>query len=235
MAPHERVLLRLRSVSMRYAAGAEVLHDIDLTLKAASFRFLVGPSGAGKTSLLRVISLSVPVSRGTITLFGREVGGLGAAERARLRRRIGVVFQDFRLLDHLTVFDNVALPLRVNGVPEDAVGRLVPELLEWMGLKILAPLPPAELSVGERQLVAIARAVITRPDLLLADEPLSNVDARRAERLMYLFTELHRRGTAVILATHNNDLLQRYRFPILEMHAGRLRSGSLSCPLATVE
>lgn len=220
---------------MRYAAGAEVLHDIDLTLKAASFRFLVGPSGAGKTSLLRVISLSVPISRGSITLFGRDVAGLDPGQLARLRRRIGIVFQDFRLLDHLTAFDNVALPLRVNGVPEDAVSRLVPELLAWMGLEALAPLPPPKLSIGERQLVAIARAVITRPDLLLADEPLSNVDTQRAERLMYLFTELHRRGTAVLLATHNNELLQRHRFPILEMHAGRLRSGSLSSPLAAVE
>ncbi len=234
MAPQETVVVRMRSVGMRYAAGSEVLHDIDLLLKAGSFHFLVGPSGAGKTSLLRVIALSVPISRGAITLFGREVAALGEAERARLRRRIGVVFQDFRLLDHLSVFDNVALPLRVNRLPEKAVARLVPELLDWIGLRDRIRLPPPRLSVGERQLVAIARAVITRPCLLLADEPLSNLDGRRAERLMHLFTELHRRGTTVLLATHNNDLLERHRFPILEMDSGRLRSGSLTGPLAEV-
>ena len=232
MAPQETVILRMRSVSMRYAAGSEVLHDIDLLLKAGSFHFLVGPSGAGKTSLLRVIALTVPVSRGTITLFGRDAVALGEAERARLRRRIGVVFQDFRLLDHLSVFDNVALPLRINRVPEAVVARRVTELLDWIGLRDRTRLPPPRLSVGERQLVTIARAVITRPDLLLADEPLSNLDNRRAERLMHLFVELHRRGTTVLLATHDKGLLEHHRFPILEMDSGRLRSGSLIGPLA---
>jgi len=235
LAPQETVILRLRSVSMRYAAGSEVLHDIDLTLKAASFHFLVGPSGAGKTSLLRVISLSAPISRGSITLFGRDVARLDATELARMRRRIGVVFQDFRLLDHLTAFDNVALPLRVNRVEEETIARLVSDLMGWIGLGDLMELPPPRLSAGECQLVAIARAVITRPRLLLADEPLSNLDARRAERLMYLFTALNRQGTAVLLATHSNDLLQRHRFAILEMAGGRLKSGTLSCPLAAAD
>ncbi len=233
MAPQETVILRMRSVGMRYAAGAEVLHDIDLVLKAGSFHFLVGPSGAGKTSLLRVVSLSVPVCRGSIELFGRDTAELDEAERTRLRRRIGVVFQDFRLFDHLSAFDNVALPLRLAGLAEERVAGPVSELLAWLGLGGMAGLPPPRLSVGERQLVAAARAVITRPCLLLADEPLSNLDGRRAERLMYLFTELNRRGTTVLLATHNNDLLERHRFGILEMDAGRLKSGSLTCPLAT--
>src|SRR5690242_17439374 len=182
---------------MRYAVGAgeEALRDVDLTLTAGSFHFLVGPSGAGKTSLLRLLSLSQPCSRGTITLFGRDVAKLGRDERAALRRRIGVVFQELRLLDHLSAFDNVALPLRIGGGSEEQISGYVSELLGWLGLSDLIEAKPPQLSMGERQLVAVARAVITRPSLLLADEPTSNVDDRRTRRLMHLFTALNKLGT----------------------------------------
>lgn len=207
---------------MRYGMADEVLRGVDLTVVAGSFHFLVGPSGSGKTSLLRLISLSHPPSRGTIALFGRDVARLDRAEAAALRRRIGVVFQDFRLLDHLSAFDNVALPLRIGGADEEQISSFVSQMLAWLGLSDLIEVPPPKLSMGQRQLLAVARAVVTRPSLLLADEPTSNVDARRAERLMRLFTQMNELGTAVILATHSGELLRRYPFPVLEMAGGRL-------------
>ena len=208
---------------MRYGNADEVLSDIDLAIGVGSFHFLVGPSGAGKTSLLRLISLSHPPSRGTITLFGRDVAKVDREELARLRRRIGVVFQDFRLLDHMTAFDNVALPLRIGGADEEQISSYVSQMLGWLGLSELMEAKTSKLSMGQRQLVSIARAVVTRPSLLLADEPTSNIDTARTERLMRLFTELNKLGTAVILATHSRDLLQRWPFPMLHMEQGHLR------------
>lgn len=218
------VILRLRRVGARYGVGEEVLRDVDLSLPAGSFHFLVGPSGAGKTSLLKVLSLSHPIARGSITLFGRDVSKLDREETTGLRRRIGVVFQDFRLLDHISAFDNVALPLRIGGASEEQIAGYVSEMLAWVGLSDLMEARPPQLSMGQRQLLAVARAVITRPSLLLADEPTSNVDQQRTGRLMRLFTALHRMGTAVVFATHSQDLLRRHdAFPVLRMEGGRLR------------
>lgn len=221
------IILQLRQVGMRYGAAAdEALRDVDLTLRAGGFHFLVGPSGAGKTSLLRLLSLSHPAGRGTVTLFGRDVAKVDRDELSGLRRRVGVVFQDFRLLDHMSAFDNVALPLRINGAEEDRIAASVSEMLAWLGLSDVMEARPPKLSMGQRQLLAVARAVITRPSLLLADEPTSNVDRRRTRRLMHLFTALHQMGTAVVLATHNEDLLRRHPFPVLEMDEGRLAGGA---------
>ncbi len=215
-------ILQLQHAGMRYAAGEEVLHGLDLTIPASSFHFLIGPSGAGKTSLLRLISLSHPPSSGTVTVFGRDVLKLDRAGQAAVRRRIGVIFQDFRLLDHMSAFDNVALPLRIGGSDEEQIGRFVSAILAWIGLSDLIEHRPPELSMGQRQLLAVARAVVTRPSLLLADEPTSSVDPARADRLMRLFVQLHHLGTAVILATHSRDLLRRHPFPVIEMAGGRL-------------
>lgn len=215
-------ILQLHGVGMRYGSADEVLRDIDLTINAGSFHYLVGPSGAGKTSLLRLMSLSVPPSRGRIVLFGRDVAMLEREELGRLRRRIGVVFQDFRLLEHLSAFDNVALPLRIGGADEEQISSYVSQMLAWLGLAERMEAKPAELSMGQRQLVTVARAVVTRPDLLLADEPTSNVEPARVERLMFLFGELHKLGTAVVLATHSRELLRRWAFPVLHLERGRL-------------
>ncbi|MCS6878567.1 MAG: ATP-binding cassette domain-containing protein [Geminicoccaceae bacterium] len=228
----QATILQLLGVGMRYGSGEEVLRDIDLSINAGSFHYLVGPSGAGKTSLLRVLSLSRPIARGKLVVFGHDVRELDRDRLGRLRRRIGVVFQDFRLLDHLSVFDNVALPLRIGGADEERIAAHVSQMLAWLGLADFMEAKPPALSMGQRQLVAIARAVITRPDLLLADEPTSNVDPARAERLMYLFTELHKLGTAVILATHSREHLRRWPFPVLRMEGGRLLSPPASERLA---
>jgi cell division transport system ATP-binding protein len=215
-------IVRLHHVGMRYGDAEEVLRDIDLTLRAASFHFLAGPSGAGKTSLLRLLSLSHVPSRGTITLFGHDVAKLSRADLGALRRRIGVVFQDLRLLDHLSAFDNVALPLRIAGAGDAQISRWVSEMLSWLGLADCMGAMPSQLSMGQQQLVAVARAVVCRPSLLLADEPASHLDVKRGERLLNLFVQLHMLGTAVVLVTHTEETLRRHRYPVLWMEAGRL-------------
>ena len=188
---------------------------------AGAFRWLLGPSGAGKTSLLRLLYLAVRPTRGRLTLLGTDVTTAPRRALPPLRRRIGVVFQDFRLLPQLSAFDNVALPLRIAGRPEGQIRADVGELLRWVGLSRHLEAHPAELSGGEQQRIAIARAVITRPALLLADEPTGNLDDGQAERLMQLFKEMNRIGTTVIVATHNETLVGRHPAPALHISNGR--------------
>jgi cell division transport system ATP-binding protein len=215
-------VVQFENVGVRYGTGPEILQDISYALEPGSFHFLTGPSGAGKSSLLRLIYLAQRPSRGRIVLFGRDVSAVRRWEMPALRRRIGVVFQDFRLLDHLSTVDNVALPLRVAGVKEADVQRHVPELLDWVGLADHLRATPPTLSGGQKQRVAIARAVIGRPDLLVADEPTGNVDDHIAMRLMYLFEELNKLGTTVLIATHNQALVSRFSYPRLHIENGRL-------------
>ncbi len=215
-------MLRLENVAMRYGQGPEVLRDVDLTLGRGEFYYMMGPTGAGKTSLLRVLGLIQMPSRGRLSMFDRDVASMSREELGALRRRIGMIFQDFRLLDHLSAFDNVALPLRINGGQDEQIGGFVSEMLAWLGLAEVIAAKPPNLSMGQRQLVSIARAVITRPNLLLCDEPTSNIDNKLARRLMHLFTQLSKLGTTVVLSTHNDDLVERYPHPILHMDKGRL-------------
>lgn len=215
-------MVRFQNVGMRYGPGPEVLRDVSFELSPGSFHFLAGPSGAGKTSLLKLLYLAQRPSRGLITMFGQDVSTASRAALPMLRRRIGVVFQDFRLLEHLTALDNVALPLRIAGADEKRTREHVVELLSWVGLGDKLEARPATLSGGEKQRVAIARAVIARPSLLLADEPTGNVDPEMAQRLMYLFVELNKLGTAIVLATHDTHLLQRFKFPVMRLRQGQL-------------
>lgn len=218
----EEGFIRFETVGLRYGLGAEVLHDISFTLEPGEFRYIVGPSGAGKTSLLRLLYLSLRPTRGLIRLFGRDIATASRADLAGLRRRIGVVFQDFRLLDHLTAHENVALPLRVAGASEAEVRADVSELLAWVGLADQMHAKPATLSGGQKQRVAIARAVITRPDLLVADEPTGNLDETLGLRLIYLFEALNRIGTTVLIATHNEALLAHKPHPVMRLSEGTL-------------
>ena len=195
------------SVGLRYGTGAEVLRDLDFRLANGGFYFLTGPSGAGKTSLHKLLYLAQRPTRGRISLFGEELSEAPRDALPAFRRRIGVVFQDFRLVRHLSAFDNVALPLRISGTGEDEVESAVREMLAWVGLGDRANARPPTLSGGEQQRVAIARAVINRPDLLVADEPTGNVDAEMAHRLLHLFTALNRLGTTVVVATHDVGLI----------------------------
>jgi cell division transport system ATP-binding protein len=203
-------LVRFENVGLRYGMGSEILRDLNFAIEPQSFQFLTGPSGAGKTTLLRLILLSLKPTRGLITLFNRDVTTLNKDEITGLRRRIGVVFQDFRLLDHLTTYENVALPLRVQGRDEVNYRGEVVELLRWVGLGERMHVLPPVLSGGEKQRAAIARALIVRPELLLADEPTGNVDPGLARRLLRLFIELHKSGTSVVIATHDLALMDQF-------------------------
>jgi cell division transport system ATP-binding protein len=215
-------LIEFSNVGLRYGHGPEILKDLSFRIEPGSFHFLTGPSGSGKTSLLKLLLLSLKPSRGNVTMFGEDVTHLDQDRLLQLRRHIGIVFQEFRLLDHLTTFENVALPLRVLGQPESQYRANVEELLEWVGLGERMDAHPALLSGGEKQRAAIARAVIGRPDILLADEPTGNVDPELSVRLVTLFAELNRMGTTIILATHELPLLDNFDFPRMLLRDGEL-------------
>ncbi|ACB81138.1 cell division ATP-binding protein FtsE [Methylorubrum populi BJ001] len=219
----EEPVVRFESVGMRYGLGPEVLSDVSFEIAPHSFQFLTGPSGAGKTTLLRLILLSVRPTRGLVSVFGREVSGISNDALTSLRRRMGVVFQDFRLLDHLTTYENVALPLRVQERAEVSYRAEVVELLRWVGLGERMHVLPPLLSGGEKQRAAIARALIARPELLLADEPTGNVDPSLARRLLRLFMELNRLGTSVVIATHDYGLMDLVEARRMVLAEGRLR------------
>ena len=215
-------IVRFQGVSMRYGDGPPVLRDLDFALAPGSFHFITGPSGAGKTSLLRLISLAARPSEGRIEVFGQDVSHADPRSRPALRRRIGVVFQELLLLDHLSVFDNAALPLRISGGKPSEYRGDVAELLNWVGLGARMDSMPPTLAGGEQQRLAIARAVVNRPEILLADEPTGNVDHEMALRLMRLFVELNRLGATVLIATHDQDLVARSNKPVLHLDGGRL-------------
>ncbi len=209
-------------MGLRYGRDPEVLRDVSFTLPRGSFHFLTGPSGAGKTSLLRLIYLARRATRGRVTLFGQDVEATTRRELPVLRRRIGVVFQEFRLLDHLSAFDNAALPLRVAGVKPAQYASDVKELLTWVGLGPRMHAMAPTLSGGEKQRLAIARAVLNRPELLIADEPTGNVDDEMSLRILRLLVELNRMGTTVLIATHDMGLVDAAGMPVLRLEAGRL-------------
>ena len=213
-------VIRFQNVGMRYGVGPEVLRDISLHIEPGSFHFLNGASGAGKSSLLRLLYLAHRPSRGSISMFGEDLNSLPRGRLPALRRRIGVVFQDFRLLDHLSVFENVLLPLSIAGADDKRARTNVAELLDWVGLGKRLDDMPQTLSGGEKQRTAIARAVISKPSLLLADEPTGNVDDRIGLRLVRLFEELHKSGTAVVVATHDEGLTARFAYPRLSLQDG---------------
>jgi cell division transport system ATP-binding protein len=215
-------VIRFENVGMRYNMGPEVLRDISFHLRPGSFHFLTGPSGAGKTSLLKLMYLVSRPSRGLITMFGHDLATTPRRKMPALRRRIGVVFQDFHLLGHLSAIDNVALPLRIAGYDDDKVIEHAGELLKWVGLSDRLQARPDTLSGGEKQRVAIARSVIGRPSLLVADEPTGNVDPAMGNRLMHLFMEMNKLGTTVVIATHDVSLLTDVNATVLALENGRL-------------
>lgn len=217
-----RVIVNFENVGLAYDDGPETLSDINLALDEGEFRFLTGPSGAGKTSLLKLVYLALKPSRGRMSLFGEDVANAPREALPPLRRRIGVVFQEFRLLDHLTAFENVALPMKVAGVNQNQYREDVRELLNWVGLGSRMDAKPQTLSGGEKQRVALARSLVSKPDLILADEPTGNVDPQMGEKIMKLFIELNRLGAAVIVATHDLELVNALGKKKLRLEGGRL-------------
>ncbi|MBU8541099.1 ATP-binding cassette domain-containing protein [Roseomonas tokyonensis] len=223
-------MVRFEAVGLRYPGGGphsgswgpEALVDVTFALPQGSFTWLLGPSGAGKSSVLRLMHLALRPTRGEVEVLGLRTARASRAALAPVRRRIGVVFQDFRLLPYLSAFDNVALPLRLAGRPEASLRADVTEILRWVGLGARAEALPQELSGGEQQRIAIARAVVHRPALLVADEPTGNLDSHQARRLLALLREMNRLGTTVVVATHDEDLVARFPAPSLLLHDGRL-------------
>jgi len=221
---NETDIVRLRNVGFGYSGRPSVLRDVNLILPQGSFHFLTGPSGAGKSTLLRLLTLSERPSAGRIGLFGQDVTQIPRAAIPQMRRRIGMVFQDFRLLEHLSAFDNVALPLRLNGEKPRDYAQDVAEMLRWVGLGGRFDALPPSLSGGEKQRLAIARAVITRPRLILADEPTGSVDRAMGDKLMRLFQSLNKLGATVLIATHDEELAHQYGAGLLHLENGQLQS-----------
>lgn len=218
-------VVRFERVGLRYGRGPEILSDVNMRLARGSFTFLTGPSGAGKSSLLKLCYLNLKQSRGLINVFEQDISVMSRTEQQAAKRRIGVVLQDFRLINHLSVFENVALPLRVTGETRAAYNQDVAELLQWVGLGHRMDAMPPTLSGGEQQRAAIARAVIAKPDLLIADEPTGNVDPLIGRRLLRLFYEMNRMGATVLIATHDIDLIREMQADVLRIDNGQLLSG----------
>ncbi len=216
------MIVDFENAGLAYGDAPETLSDITLQMREGEFRFLTGPSGAGKTSLLKMIYLAHRPTSGRFSLFGEDASMAPREALPALRRRIGVVFQEFRLLDHLTAFENVALPMKVAGINQNQYREDVSELLNWVGLGHRMEAKPPTLSGGEQQRVALARALVSKPDLILADEPTGNVDPAMSERIMKLFVELNKLGAAVIVATHDLHLVQSLGKPVLRISDGRL-------------
>ena len=216
-------MVRFDNVGMRYGIEPEVLRDLNFSIETGSFHFITGASGAGKSSLLRLLYLAHRPSRGLITMFQQDLAVANRRTLTALRRKIGVVFQDFRLLDHLTLRENVALPLKIDGFEAAQIESPVKELIDWIGLGTRIDAYASTLSGGEKQRLAIARAVIRRPSLLLADEPTGNVDPDNSLRLFRLFQELNKSGTSVVIATHDESLVSRFDYPQLRLFEGSLR------------
>lgn len=226
-------IVQFENVGLRYGTSPETLIDVTFNLAAGSFYFLTGASGAGKTSLLKLLYLAQRPTRGIIRLFGEDAVTMPRGRLPAFRRRIGVVFQDFRLIPHLTVYDNVALPLRIAGIEEGEIAESVREMLAWVGLSERSGATPPTLSGGEQQRIAIARAVIASPEILIADEPTGNVDPDMAARLLHLFESLNRLGTTVVVATHDYQLMNRIpHAQLMRIDRGRLSdpTGALRYP-----
>ena len=216
------MMITLEHIAMEYTPGQPILQDISLTLERGSFHFLTGASGAGKSTLLSLLSLQGRAARGKFHLFGKNVTQMRRDELPALRRRIGIVLQDYRLLSYLTVLENVSLPLKVMGRPDSEITPKALELLEWIGLSEQQNAWPGTLSGGQKQRAAIARAVITKPDILLADEPTGNLDSDLAQRFMYLFEALNQTGTTVLIASHDEHLISLFNYPTLRLKDGFL-------------
>lgn len=219
----DNTVISFANVGARYDGGHDILTDVSFNIGAGSFYFLSGASGAGKTTLLRLIYQLHKPCRGMIKLFGRSTNDLSRDEISGMRHKMAIVFQEYSLLSHMSVFDNIALPLRVRGIDEAKIKKLVSKTLEWVGLAKYANANPKTLSGGQQQRVSVARAIIVQPAILLADEPTGNLDDENASRLMELFIQMNKMfGTTIILATHNTKLIDTYKFPVIHVENHKL-------------
>ncbi len=215
-------MIRFENVWKTYKNGPPALKDITVDIDKGEFVFLVGASGSGKTTFLRLLLREEHPDQGRILEAGRDIGSLPKWRVPYLRRNIGCVFQDFRLLPNKTVFENVAFALEVIGRPRSTVESQVPQILELVGLSDKSKSLPHELAGGEQQRVAIARAFVNRPLILLADEPTGNLDPTNSESIMALLERINRTGTTVVMATHDKTLVDRMRRRVIELDRGEM-------------
>lgn len=215
-------IIRCNNLWMQYEPDRPVLQGVSFQLKPGGFYFLTGPSGSGKSTLLSMLSLAQRPSKGQMSLFGVDTATLKPQDWPYLRRRVSLVFQDFRLLPHLTVEENVALPLKIAGVDRPTIRRNVDEMLDWIDMADFAKAMPRTLSGGQKQRVSIARAVINHPEVILADEPTGNLDPKLSVKCMKLFEALNQQGTTLVIATHDDRMVQRMGHPVLRLHSGKL-------------
>lgn len=219
-------MMQLRDISVGYSKDNPVLQHVNLHLEEGGFHFLTGPSGAGKSTLLRVLSLTLAARQGEFRIFGENIRKVGREKMPLLRRQIGLVFQDYQLLPHLSIIENVALPLKVTGESKTNCDAKAAELLDWVGLKGYEKALPATLSGGMKQRAAIARAVINSPKILLADEPTGNLDPDLAMKIMYLFQALNQMGTSILFATHDEYLISQFDYPVLRLENGTVTTAA---------
>lgn len=216
-------VVKLKDVSLSYTAGKAVLNQVNFTIRPGEFYFLTGRSGAGKSSLLSLLSLARKPTGGVLEVFGENITYLPRERLPYLKRRIGMVYQDYRLLENLTVKENVSLPLKVAGEDQRQIDDKAREILDWIGLYEYTDAMPAVLSGGQKQRVAIARAVINKPDLILADEPTGNLDPALSLKFMHLFETLHKDGATIVIATHDEALISRFaHHAVLRLQDGKL-------------
>ncbi len=215
-------MVEFEDVTKIFPAGLVALRGVSFRIDPGEFVFLVGPTGAGKSTLLRLIYRDEIPTAGRVSVLGRDVGRLRGGAVALLRRRLGVVFQDFKLLPRRTALENVAFALQVTGAPVEEVRPRALRALDLVGVAPRAHAYPAELSGGEQQRVSIARAIVNDPPLLLADEPTGNLDPRTSWEIIRLLAEINRRGTTVVVATHNKTIVDVCRQRVIELAAGRV-------------
>ena len=219
-------MIEFKNVSKVYANGTSALKNINLHIKKGEFVFIVGSSGSGKSTFLKLIMHEELPSEGTIYLDGINIAQITKKEVPYIRRKMGIVFQDFRLIDKMTVFDNVAFAMRVTGASERDVKKRVPYILKLVELQDKANRRPAELSGGEQQRVSLARALVNNPSIIVADEPTGNIDPEMSYEIVELLTEINKRGTTILMVTHEHDLVQHFGKRVIEINSGNVMSDS---------
>lgn len=215
-------MIEFRNVSKVYNNGTEALHNINLNVEKGEFVFIVGSSGAGKSTFLKLITCEERPNEGQVIIDGQDVSHIRKGKIPYVRRKMGLVFQDFRLIDHMTVYDNVAFAMRVVGASPKTIKKRVPYILSLVGLQHKAKHYPTEMSGGERQRVGLARALVNNPSMIIADEPTGNIDPALSFEIVDLLSEINRRGTTVLMVTHEHSLVKHFHKRIIQIHSGEI-------------
>ena len=215
-------MIEFRNVSKVYNNGTEALHNITLKVEKGEFVFIVGSSGAGKSTFLKLITCEERPNEGQVLIDGQDISHIRKGKIPYVRRKMGLVFQDFRLIDHMTVYDNVAFAMRVVGASPKAIKKRVPYILGLVGLQHKAKHYPTEMSGGERQRVGLARALVNNPSMIIADEPTGNIDPALSYEIVDLLSAINERGTTVLMVTHEHSLVKHFHKRIIQIHSGEI-------------